>query len=85
MHDHTLQKKRQSCWRNLVGKTQPGAFRLPSFPKNDSKWMATEEVKKKTVTNWLNRLAANFYDEVTVKLVQRLDKCLNCNADYVEK
>jgi hypothetical protein len=38
-----------------------------------------------TVTDRLNRLAAHCCDEATVKLVQRLDKHLNHNWDYVEK
>jgi hypothetical protein len=46
--------------------------------------MATDEVKE-TVIDWLNGPAANFYDKGTVKLVQRLDKCLNHNGDYAEK
>jgi hypothetical protein len=40
---------------------------------------------KETVTDWLNGLVADFYDERTVKLVQHLDKCLNHDGDYVEK
>jgi hypothetical protein len=47
--------------------------------------MVTDEEVKETVTGWLNGLAADFYDEGTVKLVQLLDKCLNRNGDYVEK
>jgi hypothetical protein len=35
--------------------------------------------------NWLNGLAADFYDEGIIKLVQRLDKCLNHNGEYVQK
>jgi hypothetical protein len=46
--------------------------------------MATNEVKE-TVTDWLNGLAADSYDEGIVKLVQRLDKCLDRNWDYVQK
>jgi hypothetical protein len=38
-----------------------------------------------TIIDWWNCLAADFYDEGIVKLVQRLDKCLNRNGDYVEK
>jgi histone-lysine N-methyltransferase SETMAR len=54
----------------------PSDFQL--FPKIKellgSKRMATDEEVKETVTDWLNGLAANFYDEGIVKLVQRLDK-----------
>jgi hypothetical protein len=39
---------------------------------------------KETVTNWLNELAAVFYDEDIVRLAQRLHKCLNHNGDYVK-
>jgi hypothetical protein len=38
--------------------------------------MATDEEVKDTVTDWLNGLAADFYDEGIVRLVQRLEKCL---------
>jgi hypothetical protein len=37
-----------------------------------------------TVTDWLNGVAADFYDKGIVKLVHRLDKCLNRNGNYVE-
>jgi hypothetical protein len=33
---------------------------------------------------WLNGMAGDFYDEGIVQLVQRLDKSLNRNGDYVE-
>jgi hypothetical protein len=35
--------------------------------------------------DWLSVLAADFYDGGIVKLLQRLDKCLNRNEDYIEK
>jgi histone-lysine N-methyltransferase SETMAR len=64
----------------------PSDFHL--FPKMKeflgSKWMATGEEVKETVMDWLNRPSANFCDEGIVKLVQRLDKCLNLNGDYAE-
>jgi hypothetical protein len=47
------------------------------------KRMATDEEVKKIVTGWLDGLAAVCYDEGIVKLVQRLDKCLNHNGDTV--
>jgi hypothetical protein len=31
--------------------------------------------------DWLNEVAADFYDEGIVKLVRRLDKCLNRKGD----
>jgi hypothetical protein len=35
---------------------------------------------------WLHILSKmDFHDERITKLVQHLDKCLNCNGDYVEK
>jgi hypothetical protein len=46
--------------------------------------MATDEVKER-VMDWLNGLGADFYDEGIIKLVQCLNKCLNCNGGYVEK
>jgi hypothetical protein len=47
--------------------------------------MATDEEVKETITDWLNGLAAIFYEKGIVKLVQCLDKCLNRNGDYIEK
>jgi hypothetical protein len=47
--------------------------------------MATDEEAIERVTDRLNGLAADFCDEWIVKLVQRLDKWLNRNGDYVEK
>jgi hypothetical protein len=37
------------------------------------------------VMDWLNRLAAHWYDVGISKLVSRYDKCLNVESDYVEK
>jgi histone-lysine N-methyltransferase SETMAR len=47
------------------------------------KCMETDVEVKETVTAWLNGLAAEFYDEGIVKLLSRLDKCLNLYGDYV--
>jgi hypothetical protein len=47
--------------------------------------MERDSEAKETVTAWLNGLAAEFYDEGIVKLLSRLDKCLNLYGDYVEK
>jgi hypothetical protein len=49
--------------------------------KNAHRWTQVKE----TVMDWLNGLVADFYDKGFIKLVQRLDKCLNLNGDYVEK
>jgi hypothetical protein len=49
------------------------------------KHMETDEEVKETVTDWLNGLAADFYDKGIVKLLQRLDKCMNHNGDYKEE
>jgi hypothetical protein len=38
-----------------------------------SKWVATDEEVKETVTYWLNGLASNFYDEGFIRLVQHWD------------
>jgi hypothetical protein len=35
--------------------------------------------------DWLNGLAADFYDKGIIKLVQCLNKWLNRNGDYEEK
>jgi hypothetical protein len=47
--------------------------------------METDAEVKETVTAWLNGLAAEFYDKGVVKLLSRLDKCLNLYGDYIEK
>jgi hypothetical protein len=47
--------------------------------------MATDEEVEERATGGLNGLAAGFYDEGIVNLMQRLDKCLNHNGDYTEK
>jgi histone-lysine N-methyltransferase SETMAR len=65
----------------------PSDFHL--FPKLKvflgGKHMETDAEVKETVTAWLNGLAAEFYDEGIIKLLSRLDKCLNLYGDYVEK
>jgi hypothetical protein len=48
------------------------------------RFKSDEEVKD-AVKEWLNGLAAEVYDEGIVKLLSRLDKCLNLYDDYVEK
>jgi hypothetical protein len=65
----------------------PSNFQLSPKIKErlGGKWMAIDEEVKETVTDWLNGLVADCYDEGIVKLVQRLDKCLNHNGDHVEK
>lgn len=45
----------------------------------------TEEGLKNAVVNWFNSQAASFYAEGLKKLVQRYEKCLEVNGDYVEK
>jgi hypothetical protein len=52
--------------------------------KNAHNWTQGDGVKE-TVTDWLNGLAANFYEKGIIKLVKHLDKCLNHNGDYIEK
>jgi hypothetical protein len=44
------------------------------------KRMTTDEEVKEIVRDWLNALAADFYDDGIVKLEQRLNKCLNRNG-----
>jgi hypothetical protein len=46
------------------------------------KWI--KEVKE-TVTDWLNGLAADFYDQGIIKFVQHLGKWLNHRGNYAEK
>jgi hypothetical protein len=45
----------------------------------------SDEEVKKTVKDWFNGLAADFYDAGIQKLVTRYDKCLNLHGVYVEK
>jgi hypothetical protein len=52
--------------------------------KSDSAGNQVEKVKE-TFTDKLKGLSTDFCDNGIVKLVQRLDKCLNRNGDYVEK
>jgi hypothetical protein len=47
--------------------------------------MATNEEVKETVTDWLNGVVANFYDEGIIKLVQCLKKYPKYNGNYIEK
>jgi hypothetical protein len=37
------------------------------------------------VKNWLNNLAAPFFDEGLQKLFSQYDKCLNVDGNFVEK
>jgi histone-lysine N-methyltransferase SETMAR len=76
-------------WENLDHPTYssdlaPSDFHLFSKLKEflGGKRMATDEGKE-TVTDYLNGLAADFYDVGINKLVQHLDKCLNHNGDCV--
>jgi hypothetical protein len=47
--------------------------------------MGSNEEVKKAGKDWLNGLAADFYDTGMQKLVTRYDKCLDLHGDYVEK
>jgi hypothetical protein len=64
----------------------PSNFHI--FPKIKEflggKLMVTDDEMKETVTDWLSGLAANFCGERIVRLVQRLDRCRNCNGKYTE-
>jgi hypothetical protein len=51
--------------------------------KSAHRWTQAEEAKE-AVADWLNGLATDVHDKGSVKLVQRLDKCLDCNGDYSE-
>jgi len=52
-------------------------------------WLATQRFKEVElqagVNEWLKSQAAAFYDDGINKTVHRYDKCLNLNAEYVEK
>ena len=48
------------------------------------KFKEDKEVKFK-VTTWLRAPAAEFYDIGTLRLVPRLNKCLDKDGNYVEK
>jgi len=53
-------------------------------------WLATQrfhtnEELTDGVKTWLHNLAAPFYDEGLQKLVERYDKCLNVDGNYMEK
>jgi hypothetical protein len=47
--------------------------------------MRSDEEVKKTVNDWFNGLAADFYDAGIQKLVTRYHSCLNLHGDCVEK
>ena len=58
------------------------------FP-NMKIWLATQRFNDDAelqagVNEWLKSQAAKFCDDRINKLVQRYDKCLNLNGDYVE-
>ena len=59
------------------------------FP-NMKTWLATQRFDDDAelqagMNEWLKSQAATFYDDGINKLVDRYDKCLNLNGDYVEK
>jgi len=63
--------------------------RLPLVSKHED-WLATQRFDDDAelqagVNEWLKSQAAKFYDDEINRLVQRYDKCLNLNGDYVEK
>ena len=65
----------------------PSGYHL--FP-NMKTWLATQrfddDAELQTgVNERLKPQAATFYDDGINKLVDRYDKCLNLNGDYVEK
>jgi histone-lysine N-methyltransferase SETMAR len=65
----------------------PSDFHLFTHLKQflgDARMHSDEDVKK-TLKDWFNGLAADFYNAGTQKLVTRNDKCLIPHGDYVEK
>ena len=88
---------RKNFWESLGGRFsiisltaliwQPSDYHLFMRMK---KWLAMQrfeddEELKAGVNEWLKSQAADFYDEGFQKLVNRYDKCLNLNGDYMEK
>uniref|UniRef100_A0A803STN5 Tc1-like transposase DDE domain-containing protein n=1 Tax=Anolis carolinensis TaxID=28377 RepID=A0A803STN5_ANOCA len=54
------------------------------------KWLATQHFDddlqlQEEVTNWLKMQSGKFYEEGIAKLINRYQKCLILNGDYVEK
>jgi hypothetical protein len=47
--------------------------------------MHSNEKVKKTVKDWFNGLAPDFYNTGIQKLITQYDKCLNFHADYAGK
>jgi hypothetical protein len=73
--------------QHIVQTLAPSDFHL--FPKlkeflGGRRFKSDEEVKD-AIKEWINRLAAEVYDEGIQKLVTRYDKCLNVGGNYVEK
>lgn len=65
----------------------PSDFHLFRYLKEflGGKRFETDDEVKETVEDWLSSQAADFYDIGIKKLVERYDKCLNKNGNYVEK
>jgi hypothetical protein len=65
----------------------PSYFHLFTHLKQflDGNHMGSDEEVKKTVKDWFNGVAADFYNTGTQKLVTQYDMSLNLYGDYVEK
>lgn len=65
----------------------PSDFHLFRYLKEflGGKRFDTDDEVKEAVKDWLSSQAADFYDLGLQKLVERHDKCLNKNGNYVEK
>jgi hypothetical protein len=68
---------------------ETGAKRLPSLHQDEglvgTERFHTNKEFMDGVNNWLQNLAAPFFDEGLQKLVSRYDKYLNVNGNYAEK
>lgn len=65
----------------------PSDYHLFRYLKNflGGKRFDTDEELKTAVKNWLSSQEAEFYEKGITKLVDRYDKCLNRQGNYVEK
>ncbi|GBN33313.1 hypothetical protein AVEN_69924-1 [Araneus ventricosus] len=93
----TLLLQLKNCWINLDGKFLIIPPYSPDLALSDfplflklkkflgGKRFGSDEELENAVTTWLNELVAEEYDMWILKLVDRYDKCLNGEGDYVKK
>ncbi|KAH1023682.1 hypothetical protein HUJ05_003293 [Dendroctonus ponderosae] len=73
--DQALRSARRLTISNLAGK-------FPQLERTTVYNIVTENL---AVVNWFNSQAASFYADGLKKMVQRYEKCLEVNGDYIEK